>query len=78
MNATVGSVDRPLRFGCVARDPAESRAAWRDRVRRIDQGGYDVLLFPDHLGMWPPFSPLVAAAEASDRLRSCLRLPERQ
>lgn len=61
--------DRPLRFGCVARDPAESRAAWLERVERVDQAGFDVLLLPDHLGIWPPFSPLVAAAEVSDRLR---------
>lgn len=60
---------RPLRFGCVARDAAPSRSAWLDRVRSIDDAGYDVLLLPDHLGMWPPFAPLVAAAEASDRLR---------
>jgi alkanesulfonate monooxygenase SsuD/methylene tetrahydromethanopterin reductase-like flavin-dependent oxidoreductase (luciferase family) len=61
--------DRPLRFGCVARDPAESRAAWLERVDRVEQDGYDVLLVPDHLGIWPPFSPLVAAAEVTDRLR---------
>lgn len=58
-----------LRFGCVARRPAESRRAWLDRVRAVDRWGYDVLLLPDHLGVWPPFTPLVAAAEASDRLR---------
>lgn len=58
-----------LRFGCVARDAAGSRAAWLERVRRIDGAGYDVLLMPDHFGIWPPFTPLVAAAEASDRLR---------
>jgi probable F420-dependent oxidoreductase len=49
--------------------PAATRAAWLDRVRRIDGQGHDVLLMPDHLGMWPPFTPLLAAAEASDRLR---------
>ncbi len=58
-----------LRFGCVARDAAGSRAAWLERVRRIDGAGYDVLLMPDHFGIWPPFTPLVAAAEASERLR---------
>ena len=58
-----------LRFGCVAREAAVSRAAWLERVRRIDGAGYDVLLMPDHFGIWPPFTPLVAAAEASDRLR---------
>jgi probable F420-dependent oxidoreductase len=49
--------------------PAATRTEWLDRVRRIDGQGHDVLLMPDHLGMWPPFTPLVAAAEASDRLR---------
>lgn len=66
---TVGWVERPLRFGCVVREPAPSRQVWRERVRIIDRAGYDVLLLPDHLGMWPPFTPLVAAADASDRLR---------
>jgi probable F420-dependent oxidoreductase len=49
--------------------PAATRTEWLDRVRRIDGQGHDVLLMPDHLGLWPPFTPLVAAAEASDRLR---------
>jgi len=43
--------------------------AWRERVRRIDEWGYDVLLLPDHLGLASPFGMLVAAADASDRLR---------
>ena len=60
---------RPLRTGVIALEPAPSRAAWLDRVRRLDDQGHDVLLTPDHLGLWPPFSPVVAAAEASDRLR---------
>jgi alkanesulfonate monooxygenase SsuD/methylene tetrahydromethanopterin reductase-like flavin-dependent oxidoreductase (luciferase family) len=38
-------------------------------VRRVDGLGHDVLLIPDHLGLWPPLSPLVAAAYVSDRLR---------
>jgi alkanesulfonate monooxygenase SsuD/methylene tetrahydromethanopterin reductase-like flavin-dependent oxidoreductase (luciferase family) len=58
-----------LRTGVIALEPAPSRAAWLDRVRRLDDQGHDVLLTPDHLGLWPPFSPVVAAAEASDRLR---------
>lgn len=61
---------RPWRFGVVAGlEPPDSRAAWLERVRRIDGLGYDVLLMPDHLGIWPPLTPLVAAAEASERLR---------
>lgn len=61
---------RPWRFGVAAGlQPPGSRAAWLERVRRIDGLGYDVLAMPDHLGFWPPLTPLVAAAEASDRLR---------
>lgn len=60
---------RPLRFGCVARGPMPTRAEWLDRVRRIDDLGFDTLLTADHVGSWAPFPPLVAAAEASDRLR---------
>ncbi|HET6950648.1 MAG TPA: TIGR03621 family F420-dependent LLM class oxidoreductase [Acidimicrobiales bacterium] len=60
---------RPVRTGIVAVDVPASRAEWRDRVRRIDGQGHDVLLTADHLGLWPPLPPLVAAAEVSDRLR---------
>jgi probable F420-dependent oxidoreductase len=59
----------PLRFGCVVQRPPPSRAVWLERVRAIDRAGFDVLLLPDHVGLWPPFPPLVAAAEASERLR---------
>jgi probable F420-dependent oxidoreductase len=58
-----------FRTGIVVMAPAATRTEWLDRVRRIDGQGHDVLLMPDHLSMWPPFTPLVAAAEASDRLR---------
>lgn len=60
---------RPVRTGVVAMAPPAARGAWRDRVRRIDRQGHDVLLTADHLGMAPPLPPLVAAAEVSDRLR---------
>lgn len=61
---------RPWRFGVAAGlEPPASRAAWLERVHRIDGLGYDVLAMPDHLGIWPPLTPLVAAAEASARLR---------
>jgi probable F420-dependent oxidoreductase len=58
-----------LRTGVVARAAPTTRAEWDDRVRRVDDLGHDVLLLPDHLGQWPPLSPLVAAASVSDRLR---------
>jgi probable F420-dependent oxidoreductase len=58
-----------MRFGVVAIGPARPRAAWLDEVRRVDDLGFELLLVPDHLGTMPPFPPLVAAAEVSDRLR---------
>lgn len=62
-------MENGLRFGCVTRKPPESRESWRQRVRRIDDLGFDVLLLPDHLGVPSPFAALVAAADVSDRLR---------
>ncbi len=58
-----------MRFGVVTVGAGRSRRIWLDEVRQIDDLGYDLLLVPDHLGTMPPFPPLVAAAEASDRLR---------
>jgi probable F420-dependent oxidoreductase len=60
---------RPFRTGVVAMTPPASRGEWRDRVRRIDRLGHDVLLTADHIGNAPPLTPLVSAAEVSDRLR---------
>jgi probable F420-dependent oxidoreductase len=62
-------MNRAMRFGCVAIEPPASRDAWRERVLAIDGWGYDTLLLPDHVGFWPPFAPIVAAAAWSDRLR---------
>ncbi|MFD7663585.1 LLM class F420-dependent oxidoreductase [Streptomyces sp. NPDC059788] len=59
---------RPFRFG-VNMISIESGAEWRQRCRRAEDLGYDVVLVPDHLG-WPaPFPALVAAAEATERPR---------
>jgi len=58
-----------MRTGIVIRSTPATRAEWDDEVRRVDGLGHDVLLIPDHLGLWPPLSPLVAAAYVSDRLR---------
>jgi probable F420-dependent oxidoreductase len=66
---TPAAGSRSFRTGIVATAPAATRKEWLDRVRRIDEQGHDVLLMPDHVGLWPPFTPIVAAAEASDRLR---------
>lgn len=59
----------PFRTGIVAMGPPSTRGEWRDRVRRIDGQGHDVLLVADHIGLAAPFPSLVAAAEVSDRLR---------
>jgi len=59
---------RPFRFG-VNLLTLESAPAWREKCRRADRLGYDVLLAPDHLGMPAPFAALVAAAEVTERPR---------
>lgn len=59
---------RPFRFGVNLLTPAPA-AEWRDRCRRAEELGYDVLLVPDHLGMVAPFPALVAAAGATERPR---------
>jgi len=59
---------RPFRFG-VNLLTLESAPAWREKSRRAEQLGYDVLLVPDHLGMPAPFAALVAAAEVTERPR---------
>ncbi|MEW1676125.1 LLM class F420-dependent oxidoreductase [Streptomyces noursei] len=61
-------MSRPFRFG-VTMLTLDSGPAWREKCRRAEALGYDVLLAPDHLG-WPsPFPALVAAAEATERPR---------
>lgn len=47
----------------------ESRAAFVEKCRRAEEHGYDAVFTADHLGAPAPFPPLVAAAEATDRLR---------
>ncbi|MDH6132424.1 putative F420-dependent oxidoreductase [Kitasatospora sp. MAA4] len=59
---------RPFRFGVNLITPAE-RGQWREKCRRAEALGYDVIAVPDHLGMPAPFPALVAAAEATERPR---------
>jgi alkanesulfonate monooxygenase SsuD/methylene tetrahydromethanopterin reductase-like flavin-dependent oxidoreductase (luciferase family) len=66
--ATLSEMLRRFRFGCVAREVLPSRRAWLDRVRMLDDSGYDVVLCPDHLGLWPPFTPLVVAVGAGNSI----------
>ncbi|MGW3267094.1 LLM class F420-dependent oxidoreductase [Streptomyces sp. NPDC001056] len=59
---------RPFRFGVNMLTPA-SAAEWRAKCRRAEELGYDVILVPDHLGWVAPFPALVAAAQATERVR---------
>ncbi|WP_225839527.1 LLM class F420-dependent oxidoreductase [Streptomyces sp. NK08204] len=59
---------RPFRFGVNLLTSAPA-AEWRDKCRRAEELGYDVILVPDHLGMPAPFPALVAAAGATERPR---------
>jgi probable F420-dependent oxidoreductase len=63
-------VARPFRFG-VSIWGASSRFEWHDKARRAEAAGFDTVLVADHLadGMFPPMTALVAAAEATERLR---------
>ena len=56
--------NHPFRFGASLVNLG-SRSAWRDRVREVEDLGYDVLQVPDHLGMPSPFPALVAAADVT-------------
>lgn len=60
--------DHPFRFG-VSLFNIGSRAAWRARVREVEDLGYDVLQVADHLGLPAPFPTLVAAADATSTMR---------
>jgi len=46
-----------------------TRQAFVDECREAEQYGYDTVFCPDHLGVPAPFPLLVAAAEATERLR---------
>jgi probable F420-dependent oxidoreductase len=46
-----------------------SRDAFVDRCRQAERFGYDTVFAPDHLGAPAPFPVLVAAAQATQRLR---------
>ncbi|MGD9702146.1 MAG: TIGR03621 family F420-dependent LLM class oxidoreductase [Acidimicrobiia bacterium] len=60
---------RPFRFGVQA-SSAPDRAAWVSLARRVEAHGYDVLSMPDHFTeQFAPVPALMAAADATDRLR---------
>ena len=60
---------RPFRFG-VNVWGADTRAAWTEKARRIEQLGYSTLTVPDHLAdFFAPMPAVVSAAAATTRLR---------
>jgi len=62
-------MERPLRFG-VSTSSAAGRGEWRDQARRFEAMGFDTLVVADHLGgVLSPMTALLAAAEATERLR---------
>ncbi|MGK4585144.1 TIGR03621 family F420-dependent LLM class oxidoreductase [Kitasatospora sp. HPMI-4] len=59
---------REFRFG-VNLVPMSGRQEWQQRCRTAEHLGYDVIAVPDHLGVQSPFPAMVAAAEATERVR---------
>ena len=60
---------RPFRFA-VQTQRADSAQAWRDKARKVEALGYDVLLMADHFGPQFGIAPALAvAAEATSTLR---------
>jgi probable F420-dependent oxidoreductase len=57
-----------FRFGVNMVVP-DSRAAWVEKCRRVEDFGFDVLSAADHLGMAPPFPALVLAGEVTERVK---------
>lgn len=63
------STSRPFRFG-VQISRAESGQQWRDKAKRAESLGFDILQIPDHLGEQLAIGPALAvAAEATTTLR---------
>lgn len=70
---------RPFRFGvtlttatattATTATTAGGRREWLAKCRRAESIGYDVIGLPDHLGMPAPFPAIMAAAEATSRVR---------
>jgi probable F420-dependent oxidoreductase len=62
-------LSRKIRFGLAVSFP-DTVQQWRDLARKVEDLGYDVLLVADHLSrQWAPLIALLAAAEATTRLR---------
>jgi probable F420-dependent oxidoreductase len=60
---------KPFRFSVSVRH-AQSRAEWREKARKVEDLGYQVLTVADHLAdLVAPMPALVSAAEATRHLR---------
>src|SRR6266540_6393238 len=59
---------RDFRFSCNT-FAIRSRARFVEYCRAAERYGYDLVFTTDHLGSPSPFPPLVAAADATQRLR---------
>ena len=57
-----------FRFG-VSLHFLTGRDDWAAKCRRAEELGYDTITIPDHLGRPAPFPALVAAAQATERVR---------
>jgi alkanesulfonate monooxygenase SsuD/methylene tetrahydromethanopterin reductase-like flavin-dependent oxidoreductase (luciferase family) len=68
MTDNMATKRRPFRFGVVA-PVTTDLATWRDRVRRIADGGYSTLLMPDVPQWQPAPGPTLAYAAALTDLR---------
>lgn len=68
MTNNMATKRRPFRFGVVA-PVTTDLATWRDRVRRIADGGYSTLLMPDVPQWQPAPGPTLAYAAALADLR---------
>lgn len=62
---------RKFRFGVLCRSAVETPRAWKNRCRKAEDLGYDILLVADHLDGpdWAPVPALVLAGEATGRIR---------
>ncbi|HXY65086.1 MAG TPA: LLM class F420-dependent oxidoreductase [Mycobacterium sp.] len=59
---------RSFRFS-IGIHTAKSSAALRDKARRLENAGFDILHLPDHLGAPAPFPVLTAIAAATSTVR---------
>jgi probable F420-dependent oxidoreductase len=59
---------RPFRFS-IGIHSAKSSVALRDKARRLEDAGFDVLHLPDHIGAPAPFPVLTAIAAATSTVR---------